>query len=119
MQDKHLFEKAAAVLEVALDASPTVINKAYQRAKVVLSKPAHLLEMAYQTMITATAGFRVQAVRLFHKNRRYEEACTQLQDTPAQRHAREDIAREMEMKKPTQSALQSSLNYLHLSMGHY
>ena len=114
--EKHIFEQAANILDVPLDAGPAMISAAYHRAKQIAEKPAHLVRMAYDLLITSTAAARAHMVRLFHQSVRLRAALNLLEsvDAPVTSTRKE----RMEAYGLTGS-LEGSIAYLHLAFGHY
>lgn len=67
---KHIFEQAADILDVPLDASPTLIRAAYRSTAKIANKPGHILRMAYDLLTTSKATARTHTVRLHHRSAR-------------------------------------------------
>jgi hypothetical protein len=121
--NKHIFEQAAEVLGVSLDASPPAIKSA--AAEVRGCRPA-LVSVATDVMLTSTPQFRVHAVRRFHKNRRWLALRAIINDTPEEAAHRARVAwlheddqrrREAILRNPDPVA--RSIGRLHLAFGHY
>jgi hypothetical protein len=114
--EKHIFEQAADILDVPLDASPTMVRAAYHRAKQIADKPTHILRMAYDLLSTSTATARTHVARLFHQSVRMHAALNALDsvDAPVA------ITRKEHMEAYGRTgSLEGSIAYLHLAFGHY
>ncbi|MBU2772658.1 MAG: hypothetical protein ACYDD9_02185 [Acidithiobacillus sp.] len=113
---KHIFEQAADILDVPLDASPTLIRAAYRSTAKIANKPGHILRMAYDLLTTSTATARTHTVRLHHRSARLRAALNLLEsvDTPVA------ITRKERMEAYGRTgSLEGSIAYLHLAYGHY
>lgn len=118
----HIFEQAARILEVAIDATPTTIRTAYEKAKGIAAKPVHLIEMAYEVMITATADYRLQAVKAFYKQTHFAKVMEQIQETPEEQAVRIAHSRDADavyQMTSSKDPLLASIGRLHVAFGHY
>lgn len=118
----HIFEQAARILEIAIDATPTAIRAAYNKAKGIAEKPIHLIEMAYEVMITATADYRIQAVKAFYKETCFAKAITQIQETPEEQGVRVAHSRDADAvyrMTSSKDPVLASIGCLHVAFGHY
>lgn len=122
-EHKHIFEQAAEILGVALDASPPAIKSA--AADCDMRSPA-LVGVALDVMLTSTPQFRLHAVRRFHENRRWLALRATINDTPeeaahrarvARLHEEDQRRREVILRNPDPVA--RSIGRLHIAFGHY
>lgn len=120
--NKHIFEQAAEVLGVSLDASPPAIKSAAANAR----GRADLVGAALDVMLTATSQFRVHAVRRFYENRRWLALRAIINDTPevsahrarvARLQADDQRRREAILRNPDPVA--QAVGRLHIAFGHY
>ena len=120
----HIFEQAAEVLGVALDASPVAIKSAIH-AKSTQGRAA-LVATAADVMLTSTPQHRVHAVRRFHENRRWLALRARINDTPAEAAHRarvawlhEDDQRRREAMLMNPDPVARSIGRLHIALGQY
>lgn len=118
MTDLHLYEKAAHILNVAIDATPSVIKTAYARAKAAAAHPLSVIHTAYDVLITATADHRKWVVRQYH---------TTMRMTTLMRQAREGIPlhkmtsaeRREKMLSSAKTDVERAICGLHVAYGQY